>query len=83
MERQQITHPECLKGNSVRTLKNYDEFYKKGEPRQLSDWNLETESSVRPINPVLARLMIASNIQRIDEIIQPGILHMKLRRDLK
>ena len=82
MDRQQITNPKCLKGNSVRTLKDYDQFYEKGEPRQLSDWDDAAGSDLRPLNPVLARLMIASDIQRVDEIIQPGILHFKLRKDL-
>ena len=72
-----------MKGNSVRTLKNYDDFYEKGEPRQLSDWENGNACDLRPINPILARLMIASDIQRIDEIIQPPILHFKLRQDSK
>ena len=65
----------------MRTLKNYDEFYEKAEPRQLSDW--KTATDIRPINPVLARLMIALDIQRVDEILQLGLLHLKLRNDSK
>ena len=49
----------------------------------LSDWDSENQSDLRPINSVVKRLMIASNIQRIDEFIQPGILHFKLRKESK
>ena len=83
LHRERITNPACLKGNSVQTLKDYDQFYEKGEPRQLSDWNTTTSSDLRPINPVLVRLMIASDIQRIDEIIVVPCLHLKLRKDSK
>ena len=79
LDRQQTTDPACLKGNSVRTLKNYDEFYERAEPRRLSDWDDLNANDLKPINPVLRRLMIAMNIERIDDLIQPGILHFKLR----
>ena len=78
LDRQQATDPKCLKGNSVRTLKFYDAFYEKAEPRLLSDWDDEKRGDLRPINSVLKRFMIASDIQRIDEFIRPGILHFKL-----
>ena len=78
LDRQQTTNAKCLKGNSVRTLLNYDEFYEKAEPRLLSDWDDEKRADLRPINSVLKRFMIASGIERIDEFIQPGNLHFKL-----
>ena len=78
MTRQVVSDPACRKDNLVKSLKNYDEFYEKGEPRLLSDWDTETAS---PMNPVLQRLMIASGIDRIDEIMIPGILHNKLRQE--
>ena len=79
LDRQQTTNPACLKGNSVRTLMHYDSFYEAAEPRRLSDWDDLNANELRPINPVLRRLMIAMNLERIDDLIGPGILHYKLR----
>ena len=79
LDRQQTTNAACMKGNSVRTLKNYDEFFEVSEPRCLSDWSEMNANDLKPINPVLRRLMIALDIERIDDLIQPGILHFKLR----
>lgn len=74
MTREITSNPLCLKGNLVKSLKNYDKFYEKGEPRTISDWDSE------PMNAVLKQLMIASKIDRIDQIMLPGILHFKLRK---
>ena len=78
MTRQVVTDQECRKDNKVKMLKNYDEFYQKGEPRLLSDWDTETSSQM---NPVLRQLMIVSGIDKIDEILIPGSLHNKLRKE--
>ena len=78
MTRVQASDPACRKDNLVKSLQNYDEFYEKGEPRLLSDWDTET---ALPMNPVLQQLMIASGIDRIDEILIPGVLHNKLRKE--
>ena len=43
-----------------------------------TDWSEMNENDLKPINPVLRRLMIALDIERIDDLIQPGILHFKL-----
>ena len=76
MTRETKSHEDCKRGNVVKTLKNYDAFYQKGEPRLLSDW--ETKD-LRPINSQIQRLMIVSDIERIDHLLIPGILHAKLR----
>ena len=62
----------------MKTLRNYDDFYTKGEPRTLSDWDQDNQ-----MNAVLNQLMIASGVERIDEILIPGHLHLKLRNRLK
>ena len=51
LDRQQTTDPACLKGNSVRTLKNYDGFFEIAEPRCLSDWDDLNSNDLKPINP--------------------------------
>ena len=78
MQRRTSIDPKCLKGNLVKNLTDYDSFFEKGEPRKLSDWNPEHQ-----INAVLLQLMIATGVERIDEILVPGILHLKLRFGLK
>ena len=59
----------------MRNLQNYDEFYEKGEPRTLSDWTLEN-----PMNAVIQQLMIVAGIERVDQLMIPGHLHLKLRK---
>ena len=76
MTREISSNPLCQKGNLVKSLKNYDDFYEKGEPRLLSDSSLEN-----PINPVIQQLMIVSRRERFDQIMIPGILHFKLRSE--
>ena len=79
MTREITSNSSCKRGNLVKTLKNYDAFYQKGQPRLLADW--ETKEELRPINPQLQQLMIASDISRIDNLLIPGILHTKLRNE--
>lgn len=79
MKRETTQNPACKKENVVKTLKDYDAFYQRGEPRLLSDW--ET-GELGQINPQLQQLMIASDIERVDHQVIPGFLHFKLRNGL-
>ena len=63
--------------NVVYSIKNYDSFYQKAEPRQLSDWE-SPKNQLNPINSVIGFLMSAAKIDRVDQLFIPGILHFKL-----
>ena len=63
--------------NSVQRIRNYDSFFEKAEPRRLSDW--QSDRSLKPINSSLLHLMNEVGVDKVEDILKPNCLHLKLR----
>ena len=68
---------ERVQHHSVQSMKDFDSFFEKGEPRRIDDW--KSDRTLKPINSSLFHLMKEAGIDRIDKVLKPALLHSKLR----